>query len=214
MSSTLDFVNTDCQRLACEIGTDWIKSLTYTDCQTGLPLDLTGWDARMQVRAAAGSPTIVLDLRTYDAVDVTFLSTATPLTMVINGTTCTASDVSDATRRANFLAAVRAIPGVSFVEISATDVGQATRYVYRLSGHVSYALPGYPTLSAVWPRSITFDDQHGTMTLRAAASLTNSLTAGMYVYDLIVTDGDGIITRQMEGRFQITSRVTIPTTGT
>jgi len=54
---------------------------------------------------------------------------------------------------------------------------------------------------------MTFDELVGRVTVTFPASITN-ITAGRYVYDLVLTSGS-IITRVLEGQFTVTPGVTV-----
>ncbi len=54
---------------------------------------------------------------------------------------------------------------------------------------------------------MTFDALVGRVTVTFPASITN-ITAGRYVYDLVLTSGS-IITRVLEGQFTVTPGVTV-----
>lgn len=49
--------------LILEQGTTWRQPFTW-ESSPGVPVDLTGWTARMQVRETASSPAVLLDLTT------------------------------------------------------------------------------------------------------------------------------------------------------
>jgi hypothetical protein len=48
----------------------------------------------------------------------------------------------------------------------------------------------------------------GTCSVALTDTVTSALTEGRYVWDLTTTDGDGLITRRIEGRVTITPSVT------
>lgn len=49
----------------------------------------------------------------------------------------------------------------------------------------------------------------GTIDLFLSASATTALTPGVYYYDLKLTSGAGVVTRLLEGVFEITAGVTV-----
>jgi hypothetical protein len=55
---------------------------------------------------------------------------------------------------------------------------------------------------------ITLGGTAGTVTLNVAANTTANLTAGLYVYDLEVVSGGGVVTRLIEGNFNVKAEVT------
>jgi hypothetical protein len=48
----------------------------------------------------------------------------------------------------------------------------------------------------------------GTVNLTVAANVTANLTPALYVYDLEVVSGGGVVTRLVEGNFNVTAEVT------
>jgi hypothetical protein len=64
MSGRFDFIDTTRARQACEQGSTFHKMLTYKNTCDGSPIDLTGFDAKMQIRSDSESATIVFELST------------------------------------------------------------------------------------------------------------------------------------------------------
>ena len=79
-----------------------------------------------------------------------------------------------------------------------------------LSGYTSkLEVRSAPDGSVVFAPTVVFSD--GVLEATAPSSVTRQLTPGMYLYDWIITSSppDGAKTeRVLEGRFQITSRIT------
>ena len=55
---------------------------------------------------------------------------------------------------------------------------------------------------------MVFDAIHGRITVTIDSTTTSNITAGRYVYDLVVNSG-GTITRLLEGKFTVTAGVTV-----
>ena len=56
---------------------------------------------------------------------------------------------------------------------------------------------------------ITLGGLAGTITLVLTPAQTAALTAGTYVYDLLVKDSSGVVTRLLEGEFEIKPGITV-----
>ena len=69
-----------------------------------------------------------------------------------------------------------------------------------------------PTEAVIFAPTVEVDEDMGLVTATAASSVTEDLPAGMYYYDWIITSSppDGAkVERILEGRFQITTRITV-----
>jgi len=55
---------------------------------------------------------------------------------------------------------------------------------------------------------ITLGSSDWNVNLLVAANVTANLTAGLYVYDLEVVSGAGVVTRLIEGNFKVKAEVT------
>jgi hypothetical protein len=55
---------------------------------------------------------------------------------------------------------------------------------------------------------ITLGNGDGTVSLNVAANVTANLTPALYVYDLEVVSGGGVVTRLIEGNFNVKAEVT------
>lgn len=124
-----DFINAaNCSGSPLEVGATFSYQLVWqkeqpADSQIFVPVDLTGYSAKMQVRKAPGSPVIL--------------------------------------------------------ELSNTNT------------------------------FITFDALNGVINLLVPASITANLAAGIYKYDLDLTDAGGFVTRFIYGNFEIVGTITV-----
>ncbi len=56
---------------------------------------------------------------------------------------------------------------------------------------------------------ISLGGSAGTITLTLSATETAALAPGCYLYDLLLTSGGGVVTRLVEGAFEISGRVSV-----
>jgi hypothetical protein len=81
--------------------------------------------------------------------------------------------------------------------------------VVNLTGYsAGAALRKHYTSTAQTAFTTSISPALGTVTLSMTANTTANVTAGRYVYDCILTDPNGAITRLVEGIVTVTPRVT------
>ena len=80
--------------------------------------------------------------------------------------------------------------------------------VMALSGYTPAAtLKRWYTSSSSHSFTAATDVTAGTVTLSLTPAQSNAIWPGSYVYDVILTDGDGNVTRVVEGRATVTPNV-------
>lgn len=68
--------------------------------------------------------------------------------------------------------------------------------------------PGIVTEFNTSDTSIILHPSNGTITFHKTAVQTGAIPAGIYVYDLVITDASGVPTRLLEGKFTVNAGVT------
>jgi hypothetical protein len=102
---------------------------------------------------------------------------------------------------------------------------QATTFVFQFNiktGSTPWNITGYSATMTVRPflgasttllvattanGQITLDGPNGTVSVNLSSTVTGGLTAGRFVYDLVLNSGS-VVTRVLEGQFIVTAAVT------
>jgi hypothetical protein len=102
---------------------------------------------------------------------------------------------------------------------------QATTFVFQFNiktGSTPWNITNYAATMTVRPflganttllvattenGEITLDGPNGTVTVNLSATVTGGITAGRFVYDLVLDSGS-VVTRVLEGQFIVTAAVT------
>jgi len=80
---------------------------------------------------------------------------------------------------------------------------------FDLTGYTAQSkIKKHYTSSNATSLSVTLDGNTGIVTLTMNNATTSTMTAGRYVYDLELTDADGLISRIVEGTVTVTPQVT------
>lgn len=82
-----------------------------------------------------------------------------------------------------------------------------TGYTARMQARQTHASPT-KILDLVSPTNITLGDAAGTVRVVVAATATDDLNAGTYVYDLELESGSGVVTRLIQGSLTVSPEVT------
>jgi hypothetical protein len=103
---------------------------------------------------------------------------------------------------------------------------QATTFYFQfqvLDNNIPWNLGGYSAVMTVRPflgastttlicsttnGRLTLDAGSGRVQVNVDATTMSNIIAGRYVYDIVLTSGDGIVTRILEGKFIVTAAVT------
>ena len=92
------------------------------------------------------------------------------------------------------------------------DVTDATGNVLNLTGYTAAAQMRKTyestSTSGTFTTAISNPTTDGQVTLSLTDTVTNALSPGRYVYDLVVTSGGGLKTRVVEGQAVVTPGVT------
>ena len=81
---------------------------------------------------------------------------------------------------------------------------------YQLSGYTanSEIRKSYYSSNATATFATSIDTSNGTITLSLAPAITSNISPGRYVYDTIITDTQGKVTRILEGVIDVSPSVT------
>lgn len=82
-----------------------------------------------------------------------------------------------------------------------------TGYTARMQVRQKYT-SSTTVLNLVSPTDITLGGNSGTIVVTASATATAAITAGEYVYDLEMVSSAGIVTRLLQGTFELRPEVT------
>ena len=103
---------------------------------------------------------------------------------------------------------------------------QATTFYFQfqiLDNNIPWNLGGYTAVMTVRPYIgastttlvcstsnglLTLDTGSGRVQVNVSAATMAAISAGRFVYDLVLTSGDGTVTRILEGKFIVTAAVT------
>lgn len=84
-----------------------------------------------------------------------------------------------------------------------------TGYTFKMHVRVTAATTGSPLLEISTANGYgTITAATGKLSWTVPAAVTAAITAGNYFYDLEITSGGGLVTRIIEGKFDITAEVT------
>jgi hypothetical protein len=87
---------------------------------------------------------------------------------------------------------------------------EGVRVVRPLTGYTSkLQVKSVSGGTAILTPTMTVTATEGKVEARALASVTAGLTAGVYKYDWIITSPTGVVERILEGRFEISARITV-----
>ena len=81
---------------------------------------------------------------------------------------------------------------------------------YQLSGYTanSEIRKSYYSSNATATFATSIDTSNGTITLSLTSAITSNISPGRYVYDTIITDTQGKVTRILEGVIDVSPSVT------
>lgn len=189
------------QNVTIDQGSDWFITFIYKD-SNGDPIDLSGYNANLQLRTSYDASSTALNLVTgylgvkstsSDAINVasTTFTVAKTAAFTVGQTVRAASTVSPENFQQGLVTAI--IPDTS-VTINSTVIGGSGTYSDWI---FSSGNPG-----------ITIIPLLGQINVHATAAQTGAIIAGEYVYDLELTSENGIITRIIQGRAIVTPQVT------
>lgn len=182
-------------------GADWFVTLVYKNSD-GTLIDLTGFNANLQLRTSYDAGSAALSLSTgYLGVTST-----TSDALSIGSTTFLVSKTAAFTVGQRIRAASTADPtkyqeGAVTAKVTDTSV---TVLIDAISGTGTFT---DWIFSSDLPK-ITIDPQIGEIYIHATASQTGALIAGDYVYDLELTSSAGVVTRVVQGRAVVSPQVT------
>lgn len=212
MSTILNFTNGEPNRLALEAGSYFERTFDFTNEDDDSIIDLTGYSARMQVRASAKSDENVLDIwdKRINAVTVTSaVVVGRTYGLTVDGVTFTYVAITDDTKTlvlaglasamTNYWNANPPAPGYTWA---------ASGETLTLTGTFTTVGVSYLTDTIRTIKGLSFDGPNGRMTLSIPEDAATNVISGNYVYDLDWTTDTGRVERMFEGRFMITPEVT------
>lgn len=182
-------------------GADWFITFIYKNSNDSA-IDLTGYNANLQLRTSYDASTAALSLSTgYLGVKSTTSDTINVASVTFSVTATSAFSMGQRVRAA------------STVSPSNFQEGLITNIVANTSITMSIDLIGGSGTFADWTFStgtpgITITPLLGEIAVHATATQTGAIVSGEYVYDIELTSGSGIVTRIVQGRATVSPQVT------
>ena len=203
MAGKFDMTNNDRYRLAMHQGETFTRRISVKEACPSEIFHLTDYTARMQVRSAPGA-TPIFSVTTRDGSDIS----------------CTLTDAGDVVTSADHYL-VAGCPIQFTVINSTTGISINTTYYVKSPTATTFTLSATPGgakinfhtdgtgVYHVLDHEISIQGDEGTADILIGAMCTALYPVGMYYWDILFTNPDGITTCLLEGKFEISSRITV-----
>lgn len=189
------------QNIIIDQGSDWFTTFVYKNSDNSA-INLTGYNAALQLRTSYDAPTPALSLATgYLGVSSTSSDAITVGSTTFNVSKTSAFTVGQRVRAASLSSpsnfqegAVTSIIANTSVTINIDVIGGSGTYSDWIFSTAAPGIAIIPTLGEIY--------------VHATATQTGAMVAGDYVYDMEITSESGIVTRIVQGRANLRPQVT------
>lgn len=173
-------------------GADWLLNINYTDVD-GNPVLLSGYTAKMKIKEE-------LDLTSNPVTIESLKATVTGVSASGGTVTYTANNSFTAGQKVTITGVNPTAYNLSNVTIASAN---STTFTVTNAATGSYVSGGL----AMAAKGITITAATGNIDLHITAAQTALLTKNNYVYDLKITDPDGVATRLLQGTISVSSEI-------
>lgn len=174
-------------------GADWFLNINYTDVD-GNPILLSGYTAKMKIKEE-------LDLTNNPVTLESLKATITNVSASGGTVTYTANNSFSPGQKVTITGVNPTAYNLSNVKI---ETANSTTFTVTNAASGSYVSGGL----AMAAKGITITAATGNIDLNITAAQSALLTKNNYVYDLKITDPDGVVTRLLQGKISVSSEVT------
>lgn len=189
------------QNIIIDQGADWFTTFVYKNSDNSA-INLTGYNAALQLRTSYDAPTPALSLATgYLGVSSTYSDAISVGSTTFTVTKTSAFTVGQRVRAASTVSPTNFQEGAITAIVANTSI---TINVDVIGGSGTFAAWTFSTAAP----GIAIIPTLGEIDVHATATQTGSILAGDYVYDMELTSESGIVTRIVQGRATVRPQVT------